>query len=213
MPEVVPGTTREPFPAATPHHSVSLLHSKMTTSRFVVPIMVAKSNSTCADHAPSPVMFGELLLEPKAPCHNFDHLLVARNSTVVKTSLVCVYDSWFTKNITASYLKFEDGENATYLEVTLDYRLQSTEAWNSFRALFRNSAKAFLSCEHHGNENDGDVPVVKLELWALEKICEFDDPSEVARNTALSVDTSRLVEALYPEMVANQQERLIQEGG
>lgn len=161
-----------------------------------------------SNNVPVPVMFGKLLLELKSPCPDFEQLLVRKYSLTVRASLVSILDP-FTHDTVSDYLKFEDSENVSHVEVTMDYRLETSEARKAFRALFRSSAKAFLTYECHG---DRENPVIFLELWALEKLCEFRDPSEVAKRTSLVAHCNNMVEVLYPEMVAEQQESLISEG-
>ena len=177
-----------------------MLHNDVTR------ILGAKVNLT-SDH-PSPVMFGRLHLMLKSPYPDLEQLIDSRCTPAVRISLVSLFDP-FTNEIVTEYLKIEDGENVTHLEVTMDYRLESSEARKALRALLKTATKAIVVYEC---PNDGGNPVVSLELWALEKLCEFQNPSEVAKKTSLSTHSNNLVEALYPEMVAAQQESLMPEG-
>jgi regulator of RNase E activity RraB len=114
-----------------------------------------------------------------------------------------------TYEFATNYLKIEDGENVTHLEVTMDYRLEASEARYALRSLLKTSVKGVVAYEF---PNDGENPIVTLELWALEKLCEFENPSEVAKKTMARIYCNDLVEALYPEMVAAQQESLMPKG-
>ena len=206
--DVIPGITRgEPFSISMPHNSIPLLHSKMRYSKDSDRILTAKSTHA-SDSVPATVMFGRLLLKLKSPYPSFDELLTSKYSSTVRASLVSLLEPC-SREVVSDYLQFEDGENVSHLEVSMDYRLESSEARKAFKALFRNSAKAFLTYEYHG---EGDDPDVFLELWAMEKLCEFQDPSEVAKKTSLGSQCNNLVEALYPEMVAEQQESLMSAG-
>ena len=179
----------------------------MLHNNDIARILKARSNSAL-DNVPVPVMFGKLLLELKSPCPNFEQLLIRKYSLTVRASLVSLFDP-YKHDVVSDYLKFEDGENVSHVAVSMDYRLETSEARKAFRALFRNSAKAFLTYECRGN---GENPVIFLELWALEKLCEFHDPSEITKRTSLVTHCNNMVEVLYPEMVAEQQESLISEG-
>ena len=202
---VAPGVAQEPFSISVPHISLPLLHYKMLHND-IIRILGAKVTPT-SDLA-LPVMFGRLNLQLKSPCPDIDQLLDSRCTPAVRISLVCLLDP-FTRELSTDYLKVEDGENVTHLEVMMDYRLESSEARKALRALLKNSIRGVVTYEF---PNDGGNPVVMLELWALEKICEFQNPSEVAKKTMASIHCNDLVEALYPEMVTNQQESLMPEG-
>lgn len=172
----------------------------------VVRILGAKVNPM--SELPSPVMFGRLSLQLKSPYPNLEQLLDSRCTPAVRVSLVSLLAP-FTYEIATDYLKIEDGENVTHLEVMMDYRLESSEARKALQALLKTSIKGIVAYEC---PNDGGNPVIILELWALEKLCEFQNPSEVAKKTIASIHCNDLVEALYPEMVAAQQESLMPEG-
>ena len=172
----------------------------------VARILGAKVNPT--SDLPAPIMFGRLLLKPRSPCPDLELLLDSRCTPAVKISLVSLYVP-FTSGTTADFLKIEDGENVTHLEVTMDYRIVSSEARKSLRALLKATTRGVVVYEP---PNEGETPIISLELWALEKLCEFHNPSEVVKKSTLSTHCNNLVEALYPEMVAAQQERLMSEG-
>ena len=172
----------------------------------VARILDAKTHSQ--SNCSAPVMFGALSLKLKLPCSDLEQLLVSGCTPLVRFFLVSLYDP-VTCEVMKDYIKIENGENVIHLEVFMDYRLESSEARKAFKALFRTSAKAFLVYE---SPKSGESPVIILELWALEKLCEFNDPSAVVKKTVLSTHSNNLVEALYPEMVAEQQESLMPEG-
>ena len=200
-----PGVAREPFSISVPHLSLPLLHGKMLHND-ITRISGARANLT--SDLPAPVMFARLSLELKSPCPNLEQLLGPRCTPATRISLISLYHP-FTNEIASDYLKIEDGENVTHLEVTVDYRLESSEARKALRALFKTSTRGIVTYEC---PNDGADPVISLELWALEKLCEFQNPSEVVKKSSLSTHCNNLVEALYPEMVAAQQESLMPEG-
>ena len=197
--------SQEPFSISVPHISLPLLHYKMLHND-IARILGAKVNPM--SDLPTPVMIGQLNLRLTSPCPDLEQLLGSRCTPAVRISLVSLLNT-FTYEIATDYLKIEDGENVTHLEVTMDYRLESSEARKALRALLKTSIRGVVA---YKLPNDGENPVISLELWALEKLCEFGNPSEVAKKTVGSTHCNNLVEALYPEMVAAQQESLMPEG-
>ena len=173
----------------------------------VARILGAKADPA-SEHNQGPVLFGKIVVQPKFTCPDFDQLLGEERKPVIRVSLVSIFDP-FTHKVTSDYLKIDDGENISHLEVSMDYRLETPEARKAFNALFKSSAKAFLMYQFRGNEEN---PVVMLELWAFEKLCEFDSPSDCTKRTSLTSHANTLVEALYPEMLVQQQESLLSEG-